>query len=204
MWKYWTPKTLTRVNDLGLAASTPCRLAGSPTMSPSVLRLPALGLSRGAFLEQTICGLLTVYSSEISGFLIPLTWLQANQYFLCLPLMFSLSMPSIHVPRWDEPPIVFCLNFDFSKLNMFVLKGNWNSFKGVELQIPPPSSIANCLPVKYVFPILFVLLLHMNILLVILIWHLVTALDRPRLNKGRAFQWQVLIVETTAPLLNDV
>lgn len=52
--------------------------------------------------------LLTVYSSEIKRFLIPLAWLQANQYFyfifFCLPLIFCYSshLQSVPVTRWNE------------------------------------------------------------------------------------------------------
>lgn len=44
-----------RANDLDHALSAPRQLAGRPIKSQPVLRLLALGLSRGTFLKQTIC-----------------------------------------------------------------------------------------------------------------------------------------------------
>lgn len=154
--------------------------------------------ARVHFSSKPFARLLTVYSSEISGFLIPLTWLQANHYFIvsALNVLFINAISTHAEVSWAPnsfPP--FALNFVLKRIEILSRVWNWRFHLLVRL----PTAYL----LKDIFPIYFAFLLHMNKLLVILNWHLVTALDRPHLNKGRVFQSQVLRVETIAPLLND-
>lgn len=141
MWKYWTPKTQMRANDLGHVLSAPRQLAGRPIKSPPVLRLPALGLSRGPFLKQTICVASDCLQLRNQTVLNPPHLVKGESvFFLYLHLIFCCFHSSaictcdkvkwgLNV-TWDFLPLscsFLSFSFDFCQLNYVVKKGKWGS-----------------------------------------------------------------------------